>query len=391
MRGVPIVAAQRSAACGRTACRREGFYSESWSSVGCASVKVPALGTGGGQARMPFETIAEPSRVDWACRHSWRRLRQARVRAEPEDGDLVAMTLRGDSEAFRDARRAVRPRGLPPRLSDAARRRGSARRDARGLLQGLPQPANLQARSRSFRPGSSRSPTTPAATGSTAASTIANEELPERADAAPGPEQQVIALDEAARLRAAIDALPEKYRTVVTLFHLQGRQYEEIAKRARLADGYGKNTFVSRQGAATQASGRNGGNRIMNMDDDDALERAIFALPLEEPPGRLACLDSACDGLPSGARVFVPRSSRWSARSARSRSGWSCCSCWAAARSSFTRLQPSARRLAQAFSNRDDPGVARRPAARRRCGSRFSPDPNRWRRASHRSARRASR
>ncbi|HYL26512.1 MAG TPA: sigma-70 family RNA polymerase sigma factor, partial [Candidatus Nitrosotalea sp.] len=40
---------------------------------------------------------------------------------------------------------------------------------------------------------------------------------------------QVVALDEASRLRAAIDSLPEKYRTVVTLFHLQGRQYDEIA------------------------------------------------------------------------------------------------------------------------------------------------------------------
>ena len=28
---------------------------------------------------------------------------------------------------------------------------------------------------------------------------------------------------------AAIDALPEKYRAVITLFHLQGKQYEEIA------------------------------------------------------------------------------------------------------------------------------------------------------------------
>ena len=58
---------------------------------------------------------------------------------------------------------------------------------------------------------------------------FASEELPDRADASPGPEHRVIALDEASRLRAAIDALPEKYRTVVTLFHLQGRQYEEIA------------------------------------------------------------------------------------------------------------------------------------------------------------------
>ena len=56
------------------------------------------------------------------------------------------------------------------------------------------------------------------------------EQLPERADAATGS-------GAASRSRstrrlgcaAAIDALPEKYRTVITLFHLQGRQYEEIA------------------------------------------------------------------------------------------------------------------------------------------------------------------
>jgi RNA polymerase sigma-70 factor (ECF subfamily) len=57
-----------------------------------------------------------------------------------------------------------------------------------------------------------------------------NEELPERADPGAGPESQAIAEDEARRLRAAIAALPEKYRTVVTLYHLQGRQYDEIAQ-----------------------------------------------------------------------------------------------------------------------------------------------------------------
>ena len=57
-----------------------------------------------------------------------------------------------------------------------------------------------------------------------------NEELPDRADGGPGPEQTAIALDEAARLRTAIEALPEKYRTVITLYHLQGKQYEEIAE-----------------------------------------------------------------------------------------------------------------------------------------------------------------
>jgi RNA polymerase sigma-70 factor (ECF subfamily) len=57
-----------------------------------------------------------------------------------------------------------------------------------------------------------------------------NEELPERADPAAGPEGEAIASDEARRLRAAIAALPEKYRTVITLYHLQGRQYDEIAQ-----------------------------------------------------------------------------------------------------------------------------------------------------------------
>lgn len=56
------------------------------------------------------------------------------------------------------------------------------------------------------------------------------DELPDRADTAAGPELEVIAGDEARRLHAAIGALPEKYRAVITLYHLQGRQYDEIAK-----------------------------------------------------------------------------------------------------------------------------------------------------------------
>ena len=56
------------------------------------------------------------------------------------------------------------------------------------------------------------------------------EELPDRADPGAGPEQQAIAGDEALRLRAAIARLPEKYRSVITLYHLQSRQYDEIAQ-----------------------------------------------------------------------------------------------------------------------------------------------------------------
>ncbi len=57
-----------------------------------------------------------------------------------------------------------------------------------------------------------------------------NAEMPDYADSAAGPEAQAEAADEARRLRAAIDALPEKYRTVITLFHLQNKQYEDIAQ-----------------------------------------------------------------------------------------------------------------------------------------------------------------
>jgi RNA polymerase sigma-70 factor (ECF subfamily) len=56
------------------------------------------------------------------------------------------------------------------------------------------------------------------------------DELPDSADLGPGPAQLVEQREEATALRAAIDALPEKYRAVITLYHLQGRQYEEIAE-----------------------------------------------------------------------------------------------------------------------------------------------------------------
>lgn len=58
---------------------------------------------------------------------------------------------------------------------------------------------------------------------------ISGDELPDRADPVAGPAELAEQHDEAARLRAAIDALPDKYRAVVTLYHLQGKQYEEIA------------------------------------------------------------------------------------------------------------------------------------------------------------------
>jgi RNA polymerase sigma-70 factor (ECF subfamily) len=58
---------------------------------------------------------------------------------------------------------------------------------------------------------------------------FSGDELPDRADPSAGPAALAERNDEALRLRAAIDGLPEKYRAVITLYHLQGKQYEEIA------------------------------------------------------------------------------------------------------------------------------------------------------------------
>jgi RNA polymerase sigma-70 factor, ECF subfamily len=66
---------------------------------------------------------------------------------------------------------------------------------------------------------------------------ISGSELPDRADPSPGPAALAERSDEAHALRAAIDELPEKYRAVITLYHLQGRQYEEIAQVLNLPMG----------------------------------------------------------------------------------------------------------------------------------------------------------
>jgi RNA polymerase sigma-70 factor (ECF subfamily) len=153
---------------------------------------------------------------------------RTQVRAEPQDGDLVALTLRGNTEAFATLveryDRAVYHLAYRT-LHDVEEARDATQEAFFKAFRSL----------RTFRQGSKFSTWIFAITYHACCDRLsrrkhyASEELPDRADAAPGPEARVIALDEASRLRAAIDALPEKYRTVVTLFHLQGKQYEEIA------------------------------------------------------------------------------------------------------------------------------------------------------------------
>jgi RNA polymerase sigma-70 factor (ECF subfamily) len=62
-------------------------------------------------------------------------------------------------------------------------------------------------------------------------------EMADRADPSPGPALLTEQQDEASTLRAAIDGLPEKYRAVITMYHLQGHQYEEIARVLELPMG----------------------------------------------------------------------------------------------------------------------------------------------------------
>ena len=151
-----------------------------------------------------------------------------RMTVGPEDGQLVAMALRGQPEAF-----ATLVERYDRAVYHLAYRTLHDVEDARDATQEAFFKAFRSLRT--FKPGAKFSTWIFAIAYHACCDRLnrrkrySNEELPERADAGPGPEQQAIALDEAQRLRDAIDALPEKYRTVITLFHLQGKQYEEIA------------------------------------------------------------------------------------------------------------------------------------------------------------------
>jgi RNA polymerase sigma-70 factor (ECF subfamily) len=158
------------------------------------------------------------------------------MRAAPDDGELVARTIRGNPEAF-----ATLVERYDRAVYHLAYRTLHDVEDARDATQEAFFKAFRSLRT--FRPGAKFSTWIFAIAYHACCDRLnrrkrySNEELPDRADAGPGPEQQAIALDEAQRLRSAIDALPEKYRTVITLYHLQGKQYEEIAKVLELPMG----------------------------------------------------------------------------------------------------------------------------------------------------------
>jgi RNA polymerase sigma-70 factor (ECF subfamily) len=151
------------------------------------------------------------------------------VRPSPGDGELVAMTLGGRSEAF-----AMLVERYDRAVYHLAYRTLHDVEEARDASQEAFFKAYRSLRT--FKQGAKFSTWIFAITYHACCDRLnrrkrySNEEMPERADPGPGPESQAIALDQARRLHDAIDALPEKYRTVITLYHLQGKQYEEIAQ-----------------------------------------------------------------------------------------------------------------------------------------------------------------
>ncbi|HEV3090701.1 MAG TPA: sigma-70 family RNA polymerase sigma factor [Candidatus Cybelea sp.] len=150
------------------------------------------------------------------------------MKAMPEDGELVALTLRGNPEAF-----ATLVERYDRAVYHLAYRMLHHVEDARDVTQEAFFKAFRSLRT--FKPGAKFSTWIFAIAYHACCDRLnrrkrdSGGEMPDYADTAPGPEAQAIALDEGARLRRAIDALPEKYRAVITLFHLQGKQYDEIA------------------------------------------------------------------------------------------------------------------------------------------------------------------
>jgi RNA polymerase sigma-70 factor (ECF subfamily) len=152
---------------------------------------------------------------------------QVRV-AGPSDDDLIALTLSGRGEAFETL--VERYERAVYHLAFRTMREAEEAKDAA-------QEAWIKAYRAlaSFRPGAKFATWIFTICYRVCCDRLAKrkrftgDEPPDVADPAAGPEQAVEAAEEASCLRAAIAALPEKYRVVITLFHLQGKQYEEIA------------------------------------------------------------------------------------------------------------------------------------------------------------------
>lgn len=146
-----------------------------------------------------------------------------------EDGELVRRCLAGEAQAF-----ALLVERYDRPVYHLARRTLRDPEDARDATQEAFFKAYRGLRT--FKPGAKFSTWLLSIAYHACCDRLARrkrfsfDELPETADRSPGPELIATRTDEARRLRAAIDALPEKYRVAITLYHLQDCRYEEIAQ-----------------------------------------------------------------------------------------------------------------------------------------------------------------
>ena len=162
--------------------------------------------------------------------------RIVRLPSGPDDGELVSMALGGNPDAF-----ATLVERYDRAVYHLAYRTMHDVEEARDVAQESFFKAYRSLRT--FKPGAKFSTWIFSIAYHACCDRLnrrkrySSEEMPDRADPRPGPEPEAIAQDDARRLRVAIDALPEKYRTVITLYHLQGKQYEEIATVLQLPMG----------------------------------------------------------------------------------------------------------------------------------------------------------
>ena len=151
-----------------------------------------------------------------------------RSAARFSDGELIALALAGEGDAFGSWSGATSGRSTTwPTAPCATSRTPRTRPRRRGSKPTARWPRS--GRKRSSRPGSSRSATASAATGWPSASATAATKSRTSPTRPPVPRGCTKPPRRPGAPARAIDALPEKYRVVITLFHLQGKQYEEIA------------------------------------------------------------------------------------------------------------------------------------------------------------------
>lgn len=175
------------------------------------------------------ETHASPARTSWQMGVALLAEPPAGSTAiVPTDDDLIALTLTGRSDAFGTL--VERYERAVYHLAFRTMREVEEAKDAA-------QEAWIKAYRAlaSFRPGAKFATWIFTICYRVCCDRLAKrkrftgEEPVDFADPAAGPEGTYEAAEDAAGLRAAIESLPEKYRVVITLFHLQGKQYEEIA------------------------------------------------------------------------------------------------------------------------------------------------------------------